>query len=68
MANAEIRKLIKSSSLYQYEVAEKIGVTECTLIRWLRKELPESKKQSVLQAIKELQKRGNNGNAENEND
>ncbi len=68
MANAEIRKLIKSSRLYQYEVAEKIGVTECTLIRWLRKELPESKKQSVLQAIKELQKRGNNGNAENEND
>lgn len=56
MANTEIRELIKANNLYQYEVAEKIGVTECTLIRWLRKELSDSKKQSVLQAINELSK------------
>lgn len=52
--NADIRAAIKESSLCQYQVAEKIGVSEFTFIRWMRNELSDERKQRILAAIKEL--------------
>lgn len=52
--NADIRTAIKESSLCQYQVAEKIGVSEFTFIRWMRNELSDERKQRILTAIKEL--------------
>lgn len=37
-----------------YQVAEVLGITEFTLCRWLRKELPVDKKAMVLAAIEKL--------------
>lgn len=54
MTNIEIRDLIKKNRLFCYEVAAKIGVSEFTFARWLRKELDEDKKARTLIAIKEL--------------
>lgn len=54
MNNTEIRNLIKKYRLYFYEVAEKVGITEYTLSRWMRKELSETQKQRVLTAVSEL--------------
>lgn len=54
MNNLEIRTAIKQKRLYHYEVAEKLGITEITFCRWLRKELSSEQKQKVLSAINEL--------------
>ena len=52
--NADIRTAIRESNLCQYQVAEKIGVSEFTFIRWMRNELSDERKQRMLAAIKEL--------------
>lgn len=57
MANQEIREEIKKSGLFKWQIAEQIGICEMSLIRWLRVELPEEKKNRIRKAIKEL-KRG----------
>ena len=36
--NMEIRTLAKDNGVYQWEIAKYIGVTEQTIIRWLRNE------------------------------
>ena len=58
MCNAEVREKMKKHRLYQYQVASKLGVSECTFIRWLREELPSEKKELVLSAIAELEQEG----------
>ncbi len=52
--NADIRTAIRERDLCQYQVAEKIGVSEFTFIRWMRNELSDERKQRILAAIKEL--------------
>lgn len=52
MANLEIRQELKKRRMYNYELAELLGITEWTLSRKLRKELPEEEKQHILQVIK----------------
>ena len=52
--NTDIRAAIKKSKLCQYQVAEKIGISEFTFVRWLRKELTEERKRQIFAAIKEL--------------
>ena len=54
MENLEIRQAIKSARLMQYEVAGKIGISEYTLCKWLRKELPNERKAQILDAIAAL--------------
>ena len=53
-ANSDIRNRIKESNVKQWRVALAIGVSEQTLIRWLRAELPEDKKAAMLAAIDKL--------------
>ena len=52
--NQEIKDAIKKANIYQYEVAEKMGIAETTLIRWLRFDLTEAKKNQIQNAINEL--------------
>lgn len=53
MANLEIRQELKKRRMFNYELAELLGITEWTLSRKLRKELPDNEKQQILQIIKE---------------
>ena len=46
--NKEIREAIAKSSLNKYEIAYEIGIADTTFSVWLRKELPDDKKQLVL--------------------
>lgn len=55
-ANQDIRKAIKNADLKHWEVAELIGFSETTLVRKLRKELPEEEKKNILKIISELSK------------
>ena len=51
--NEEIKSALKEAGLKQWELAEKIGVGETTLSRWMRTELPAEKKQKMLQVIED---------------
>lgn len=51
MANEDIKKLIKKKRLFQYEVADAMGISEGYLATILRKPLSDDKKREVLEAI-----------------
>lgn len=55
----DIKEQIKSKGVKQWEVAEKIGVTEFTLSRWLRRpeKLNNDKTKLIEAAIEELKGR-----------
>lgn len=54
MANIEIRNALKKKRMFNYELAELLGVTEWTLSRKLRKELPPDEKQKILDIIEKV--------------
>lgn len=50
-ANQDIRIAIAESGLRQWQVAEAIGIADCTFCIWLRRELSPEKKKLVFEAI-----------------
>lgn len=56
MNNLELKQRIKKSKMHQYEIAKCLGVSEYTLIRKLREELPEEEKEKILKIIEENEK------------
>lgn len=53
-ANQEIRNLIFTNRLRNWEVAEKVGISDGRLSVWLRTPLNEERKAKVEKAISEL--------------
>ena len=56
--NDEVKRRIKTSRIYQYEVAAELGIAETTLCVWLRSELGADRKALVMAAIERLEKKG----------
>lgn len=56
LANNEVRERIKNAGFAQWRIAEKLGVCEMTIIRWMRTPLSEERKQKILEAVEELSK------------
>ncbi len=54
MKNSKIRELIRKNKIYQYRIAETIGISEFTLCRWFRNELTKDKEEMIISAIEEL--------------
>lgn len=54
--NIDIRNAAKENNLYLWEIAYKLGVSDITFSKWLRKELPEKTKSKIFTAIVELAK------------
>ena len=54
MANEDLQKEIKQSRVFKWQIAAKLGVSEMTLIRWLRHELPDAEKERIRTIIAEL--------------
>lgn len=54
MENLEIRRKLKEADLYQWQLAEGMKIAEQTLVRKLRRELPEEEKQKIFAIIEEL--------------
>ena len=54
MANQKIKNLIQSYRLFQYEIADAMGISEGYLSTLLRKPLSEEMEQRVKEAIKKL--------------
>lgn len=52
MTNKIIRFAIIESGLKYYELADLLGISEATLGRKLRKELPEEEQEQIVEIIK----------------
>ncbi|EMI11235.1 hypothetical protein [Anoxybacillus gonensis] len=55
--NADVRLFVKNKGVYLWQVAEQLKISEATLIRWLRKPLRDDKKQAIINAVNELEKK-----------
>ena len=49
--NLDIRAAARGKGVYLYEVAEVMGISEPTLMRWLRTNLTDERKTMILDAI-----------------
>lgn len=55
MINKEVKKMMKEKGLFQWQVAEALGISEWQFSRYLRHELPSNKKRQVIEAIKKIE-------------
>ena len=53
-ANEDIRKRAKEKKVLLWQIAEKLGITEWTMARKLRKELDAEQKAKIFNIIEEL--------------
>lgn len=56
MKKVDIRNKLKKSHIFQYELAEAMGMSEMTLLKKLRKEFSLEEKQKIYNIIDELMK------------
>ncbi len=49
--NADIRKAAKTANVRLWQIAEELGISDFTMSRRLRHELPDKEKAEVLKAI-----------------
>lgn len=54
MENVEIKSFIKGSRYFNYEIADKIGISAVAFSQWFRKELTGAQNAKIVTAIKEL--------------
>lgn len=53
-ANNEIREKARTAGVKHWQIANAMGVSEQTLVRWLRTPLDECKRQRIIAAIEQL--------------
>ena len=54
MQNKDLRDAIRIANVRQWEVAEVIGISEMSMVKWLRRELPVDKKMRVQEGIRKV--------------
>lgn len=54
MANQELRAMMKTQRIFIWEVAERLGIHETTLVKRLRRELPEEQTKQIFSIIEEI--------------
>lgn len=54
--NLDVRAAAKKAGVYLYDIAYQLGISEPTMTRMLRRELPADKKQQLFDAIAALKK------------
>lgn len=52
MKNEKIRKALTAAGMKQWQLADLLGISEPTLTRWLRHELPQEKQAEIVAVIK----------------
>lgn len=65
MSNEKIRTEAKTNSIYLWEIADKLGITDGNFSRKLRKELPAGEQERILAIIKELKESNHAANENN---
>lgn len=61
MTNKELKQKIKDNGLKQWQVALAVGITEMSLIRWLREPERKERVERVTAAIENLKGAAVNG-------
>lgn len=56
--NQEIKTAIKAAGVKQWQVAKACGISEFTLVRWLRDELTDERRKAIFSAIEALSREG----------
>ncbi len=56
LKNLDIKKKLKEKGIYQYELADAMGISEFTLVKRLRKELSPEEKEQIIVIINEITK------------
>ncbi len=51
MCNMDVRDAIKRAGLRHWMIADRMGISESTFCKIMRKELPEERKNEILRAI-----------------
>jgi hypothetical protein len=54
MANETLKSYAKGNGVYLWQIADRLGVTDGTFSKYLRKELPPQKKEDILKIIADL--------------
>lgn len=54
MANQDIRRTAAGAGGKLWQIADKLGIADCSLSRKLRKELPPDEKEKILSIIREI--------------
>lgn len=62
MRNADIKSKLKEAKIFQWQLADKLLISEMSLVRKLRYELPQEEKQKILKIIEELATENSNKN------
>lgn len=58
MVNEKIKEALKNKGLRQWQLAEMLGISEQTICRRMRKELPLDEQEKMLSIIKDHKKEG----------
>lgn len=58
MSNKEIRCALVNHGIKQYALADCLGISETSLSKKLRRELPQDEKERILAAIEKLARGG----------
>ncbi len=53
-ANQNIRDYAAMKGVYFWEIAMQLGISEPTITRWMRVELPEDKRREIEQVISDI--------------
>lgn len=54
MSNQDIRRTAAGAGVKLWQIADALGIADCSLSRKLRKELPQEEKDRILGIIREL--------------
>ena len=56
MANQDVKRAAAGAGVRLWQVAESLGIADCSLSRKLRRELPEAEKARIFDIISKLAK------------
>lgn len=54
MHNQDIRRTAAGAGVKLWQIADALGIADCSLSRKLRKELPQEEKERIFEIIKDL--------------
>lgn len=54
MSNQDIRRIAAGAGVKLWQIADALGIADCSLSRKLRKELPQEEKDRIFGIIREL--------------
>lgn len=57
-ANQAVRETAKRNGVKHWQIAERLGISEPTIMRWLRVPLSPDREKAIMEAIEAIAKEG----------